>query len=207
MPYIDSTARKHLEQEIHPHTAGELNYAITLLLIDYVKSHGLNYQTIADCISASEGAKLEFYSQLARPYEDGKIRQNGDVYPSRSAPDNLAWAGGFFEGEGSFYAYKSRSRLDGTQAIRLQANLTQKDRSLLEEFLNVVGFGTIIGPNAKGIYTWRCWKNGEAERLLELLKPWLGTRRITTAQRILKQEQHDRSMKRSRGKPFEKKEL
>lgn len=85
MPYIDQTAREHLKNEMHPHTAGELNYAITLLLIDYVESHGLNYQTIADCLSATEGAKLEFYDRVARPYEDRKAALNGDLYRALEA--------------------------------------------------------------------------------------------------------------------------
>lgn len=34
---------------------------------------------INDCIGACEGAKLEFYRRVASPYEDVKIKQNGDV--------------------------------------------------------------------------------------------------------------------------------
>ena len=87
MPYIDSTARKHLEyygydgsDRAHARVSGELNYQITMCLKEYVAAHGLCYQTINDIVGALEGAKLEFYRRVAVPYEESKIKANGDVY-------------------------------------------------------------------------------------------------------------------------------
>lgn len=80
MPYVDNRTRAELEKRT-PQTPGELNYAITQLLIAYTKSQGLSYQTINDINGAVEGAKLEYYFRVARKYEDRKIRENGDVYP------------------------------------------------------------------------------------------------------------------------------
>lgn len=77
VPYIDPERRKEI---LCPETAGELNWLISAGLDAYVKGHGLSYQTLADCISALEGAKLEFYRRVVGPYEDKKIEQNGDVY-------------------------------------------------------------------------------------------------------------------------------
>jgi len=79
MPYINKGIRASLETR-PPNTAGELNYAITRIIRDYVRDNGLNYQVINDLMGALEGAKLEFYRRLAAPYEDGKINDNGDVY-------------------------------------------------------------------------------------------------------------------------------
>lgn len=80
MPYIDNIAK----QRLHPtHTAqspGELNYEFTMLLKRYIKTKGLNYQTINDILGALEGAKLEFYRRVAVPYENTKLSINGDVY-------------------------------------------------------------------------------------------------------------------------------
>ena len=59
---------------------GELNYLITELGRLYLKKHGKSYNTISDVVKAMECAKLEFYARVARPYEDTKIQQNGDVY-------------------------------------------------------------------------------------------------------------------------------
>ena len=60
---------------------GELNYLITTLGLEYIRVHGLSYNTGSDVIKALECAKLEFYHRMLRPYEDSKIRTNGDVYP------------------------------------------------------------------------------------------------------------------------------
>ena len=38
--------------------------------------------TIGDVVNAMECAKLEFYRRVAAPYEDTKIKENGDVYRS-----------------------------------------------------------------------------------------------------------------------------
>ncbi len=79
MPYISKERRMFARHR--PMTEGELNYAITKLCLDYLKHHGGNsYANLASVISAMECAKLEFYRRKVAPYEDQKIRQNGDVY-------------------------------------------------------------------------------------------------------------------------------
>lgn len=59
---------------------GELNYLITTLAQYYLEKHGTSYNTISDVIKAMECAKLEFYRRVVIPYEDQKIKENGDVY-------------------------------------------------------------------------------------------------------------------------------
>ena len=84
MPYIDPARRADfVSNSVRPAYAtksGELNYQITLLLQEYWHNHGPAYQTINDIVGALEGAKLEFYRRVAVPYEEEKIKQNGDVY-------------------------------------------------------------------------------------------------------------------------------
>jgi uncharacterized protein DUF6899 len=79
MPYIKAEARIAVQDGLLE-TAGDLNYAITLLLADYLAQHSLNYRSINDCLGALEGAKLEFYRRIATPYEEEKRKLNGDVY-------------------------------------------------------------------------------------------------------------------------------
>jgi len=80
MPYI-TDYDKALTEAVGPATPGELNYAITRLIKQYLATHLiLNYQTINDVVGALEGAKLEFYRRIAVPYENEKIVINGDVY-------------------------------------------------------------------------------------------------------------------------------
>jgi hypothetical protein len=83
VPYIKKEDRRRVFGPgcEHGHaTTGELNYAITEMCREYMMLHGLSYQTINDIVGALEGAKLEFSRRVAAPYEDKKIKENGDVY-------------------------------------------------------------------------------------------------------------------------------
>jgi hypothetical protein len=81
MPYITQDRRAFIANGGIAEGAGELNYAITKLIIAYVSRHN-NYQGMNDVIGALEAAKQEFYARWVRPYEDYKIAVNGDVYPT-----------------------------------------------------------------------------------------------------------------------------
>jgi hypothetical protein len=89
MPYISLARRAEFDETgktgHHPkmEVAGELNYEITLKCLKYLKRHSKSYATINEIVGALECAKLEFYRRLAAPYEDTKIIENGDVYPTR----------------------------------------------------------------------------------------------------------------------------
>ena len=80
MPYITRAQRDLLATGIPPSHPGELNYAITKMLVQYIDNHGLSYHVINDILGALEGAKLEFYRRIAVPYENSKLATNGDVY-------------------------------------------------------------------------------------------------------------------------------
>ena len=81
MPYIEPKARRDVNEWRDPENAGELNYALTLVLLRYFRDNGGRYQQINDILGAVEGAKLEFYRRVVVPYETVKIQDNGDVYP------------------------------------------------------------------------------------------------------------------------------
>ena len=81
MPYVQLHRRIALQlMQIVAETAGELNYQFTMRALDYLQKHGTSYATINDIIGALEGAKMEFYRRVVAPYEDEKIKENGDVY-------------------------------------------------------------------------------------------------------------------------------
>jgi hypothetical protein len=92
MPYIKQDERKRYDKHIdglisaltdnpsrtQPWTSGELNYIISRLiwqLFDKDKK----YQRINDIVGSLEGIKLEFYRRKADPYEEIKIKENGDL--------------------------------------------------------------------------------------------------------------------------------
>ena len=90
MPYIPQQDRARLEPFLSALRSeidrsgisnGELNYLVTRLGLLYLARHGESYNTISDVVKAFECAKLELYARVARPYEDKKCSQNGDVYP------------------------------------------------------------------------------------------------------------------------------
>ena len=84
MPYVTVEVRARLDQGGKPETAGELNYAITKLVDDYlIQKGGIRYTHLNEVIGALECAKLELYRRVAAPYEDQKITETGDVYRSR----------------------------------------------------------------------------------------------------------------------------
>lgn len=80
MPYIDPKRRELLAAGHPPENAGELNYLFTVPLRRYWNYHGRRYQAANDIVGALESAKAEFQRRIVAPYEDQKIKENGDVY-------------------------------------------------------------------------------------------------------------------------------
>jgi hypothetical protein len=79
VPYIKAHDRGIVD-DLGPANSGELNYAITKLINEYFNMSQRNYQAYNDIIGALEGAKLEIYRRKIIPYENRKIKENGDVY-------------------------------------------------------------------------------------------------------------------------------
>jgi len=86
MPYIKAEDRVKFEAALNfikkypPETAGELNYLVTMILQAYKEHHGVKYATFNDMLGALEGSKLELYRRDIAPYEDKKVKENGDCY-------------------------------------------------------------------------------------------------------------------------------
>lgn len=80
MPYIKPEERAAiLSGEEAPETPGQLNFAISKMIADYLVDD-ISYTSINEVIGVLECAKLELYRRLAAPYEDQKLIENGDVY-------------------------------------------------------------------------------------------------------------------------------
>ena len=84
MPYIDPKDRAAIDPVIESVlntnlSSGELNYVITRLCQQYLANHKPNYSTMNNIIGVLECAKQEFYRRIAAPYENEKIKLNGDV--------------------------------------------------------------------------------------------------------------------------------
>lgn len=98
MPYIDAARRDAILEELGiPHDSehrvrpthrpiprflhpGELNFAITALLHEYVLEHTpRSYGRLSEAHSQATLAAAEFYRTVVVPYEDNKHAENGPV--------------------------------------------------------------------------------------------------------------------------------
>lgn len=88
MPYIPPGRREELRHTLRsqsPVNVGELTYCITDFLVNYLldkaEDNGVyRYNDLADCLAALDGSGKELYRRVIAPYEDTKIKLNGDVY-------------------------------------------------------------------------------------------------------------------------------
>jgi hypothetical protein len=93
MPYIKQTDREIYNEPIEAlvqlvktyqeneaaSPVGQLNYIITSLLLGVYKDFLPNYSDFNEIVGVLECAKLEIYRRAVSPYEDKKIKENGDV--------------------------------------------------------------------------------------------------------------------------------
>ena len=87
MPYIEpkdrlkfspvlSKINKLFQQDI---TAGDLNFLITKILHNYAQVNKYRYLTFCTVMGTLICVAFEFYRRVVSPYEDEKIKENGDV--------------------------------------------------------------------------------------------------------------------------------
>ena len=84
MPYIKKPKRTFLMPGLLATSdvvdnEGDLNYCFSLLCKEFIKRKGKSYKYFNACIGALESAKLELYRRHIAPYEDEKIKENGDI--------------------------------------------------------------------------------------------------------------------------------
>lgn len=82
MPYVPQRVREAVapKPEDPAGTVGELTFQIQQLLKAWLQTHGVRYSSIAECLGALEGAKLDLWDRIGRNYEQSKAQENGDVW-------------------------------------------------------------------------------------------------------------------------------
>ena len=86
MPYItkqEKTELKPLLDQVSISTPGSLTYAVSILMMSYLKptvNNPLSFTSLNSVIGAVERALDEFKRRILDPYEQQKIRDNGDIY-------------------------------------------------------------------------------------------------------------------------------
>ena len=95
-----------------------------------------------------------------------------------SEPNWIAWAAGFFEGEGSF----SRGGKKGGRG-HILLSISNTDLDMLERFKNIVDSGNIYTmgkgnlPGRKPCWCWNAWVQDDVDRIVAQFWPYLRERR------------------------------
>jgi len=84
MPYIPIKRREEINDGCTPQNAGELNYLITSIILEYLyninPSEPNRYADYNEVIGVLSCVGRELWDRRIRPYEDNKRKRNTDVY-------------------------------------------------------------------------------------------------------------------------------
>lgn len=103
--------------------------------------------------------------------------------------EDLAWAAGFFEGEGCVRAAQDKQNKSLWEG-RTYFDVSQSDREMLDRFQRIFGCGKVYGPYSKPnrlpYYRFFVVNFEQVQMLVILLWPWLSQRRRAQATLALK---------------------
>lgn len=105
--------------------------------------------------------------------------------------NELAWAAGFFDGEG--YIGIAHQHWEGRCRLQAHAHVSQTDRRPLNRFKRAVGFGKIRErpdiqkkhPNWRRQWRWDISSIAEVKKLVQLLRPFLSAPKREQARKAL----------------------
>ena len=81
MPYIQNKERRlALLGGSLPLTVGELDYALTVLCLQYIGEYPYTFEKLNSIVGVLDNVKDEFRRRVLHPYENLKCAENGDVY-------------------------------------------------------------------------------------------------------------------------------
>lgn len=109
-----------------------------------------------------------------------------DEFPDTTPREEVAWAAGLFEGEGSFFTTKHpRGRVP---YVGMQLQMV--DRDTVERFHRIVGYGAVTAwqPSQESRQRVYCWRVQSVRAVVDLIPkfwPWLGERRRARAASLL----------------------
>lgn len=110
--------------------------------------------------------------------------------------EELAWAAGFFEGEGCFFLHKQRNG----RIRRGTATLSNTDFDVLKRFHTIIGVGKIYKVNMKNskykqAWQWRLSAREQFDYFASLVEPYLGKRRLEKLNEIKKLRTREKDLK------------
>lgn len=105
--------------------------------------------------------------------------------------ESIAWAAGFFEGEGYFSLLfdKRRPHLPS----RPYVGILNSDLEVLQQFAEIIEVGHISGPRARFVnrplWTWQATGHDDVHAVVVALGPWLSERRLRRAAEVLARDE------------------
>lgn len=129
---------------------------------------------------------------LSQPDIDKLLYSPRNRNYSERSPENIAWAGGLFEGEGSC----SISNLN-----QARVELTSTDEDVVRKFAAIIGFGAVrkrVRPPYKDCWTWYVQDKYDVIESLELLLPMLGLRRTIKAVEVINRARMKRDYRKEK---------
>lgn len=78
MPYISDYRREELDYFPEPHNVGELNFAITKMVLKYL-GPSPRYEDFNAVMGVLACSQQELYRRAVSPYEDEAAKRNGDL--------------------------------------------------------------------------------------------------------------------------------
>lgn len=109
--------------------------------------------------------------------------------------EQLAWAAGIYEGEGTF-----SSRKTGKIDRGLVAKLKMADEDVIRRFHAILGVGNVTGPykcdgaGTKPLWVWQCGSFQAVQHTMAVLWPWLCSRRRAKIQTLLLLHRHSATL-------------
>ena len=84
MPYIPIKRREEIQDGCTPQNAGELNYLITSIILEYLyninPSEPNRYSDYNEVLGVLSCVTQELYRKVVVKYEDRKCAENGEVF-------------------------------------------------------------------------------------------------------------------------------
>jgi hypothetical protein len=79
-PYINEADRRYVDEGGVPLTPGELHYQLALAIDQFLATKKVNYIIFNDVMGVLTCLSHEIYRRIVAPYEDKKLKENGEVF-------------------------------------------------------------------------------------------------------------------------------
>jgi hypothetical protein len=96
---------------------------------------------------------------------------------------DLAWAAGFFDGEGCTYL----QRYSGQNRTCVVLKIVQKDHQVLDKWSSIFKVGTCYFNENRQMYSWQSNTFHQSQFVICLIWPWLGEKKREQYSGVMKQ--------------------